>query len=182
MRKLRRAIKYLRSTQDKGTILQPDTHLSVLAYVDASYGVHTDYKSHTGTVIGIGKGPVYTKSSSQKLNTKSSAEAELVGLSDSCGQVIWTRTFLLEQGYSVGPATIYQDNTAAIALVKNGQSNSHRTRHIAIRYFFIKDRVDNTEIRVEYMNTHDMLADILTKPLQGELFRRLRDQLLNWYE
>jgi hypothetical protein len=105
-----------------------------------------------------------------------------VGLSDSVGQVIWTRNVLLEQGYQVAPATVYQDNQAAIALVKNGKSNSHRTRHIAIRYFFIKDRVDSKEIRIEYMRTGDMLADILTKPLQGDLFRRLRDMLLNWYD
>ena len=182
MRKLRRVIRYIRSTKDKGICIDAGKNLSILAYVDASYGVHADYKSHTGCVIGIGKGPVYAKSSGQKINTKSSAEAELVGLSDSVGQVVWTRNFLLEQGYEIGPATIYQDNTSAIALVKNGQSNSHRTRHIAIRYFFIKDRVNSGEIRIEYMRTGEMLADILTKPLQGELFRRLRDELLNWYD
>ena len=182
MRKLCRVIRYIRGTKDKGICLEADKYLSILAYVDASYGVHEDFKSHTGSVIGIGKGPIYAKSSGQKLNTKSSAEAELVGLSDSVGQVIWTRNFLLEQGYQVAPATVYQDNQAAIALVKNGKSNSHRTRHIAIRYFFIKDRVDSKEIRIEYMRTGDMLADILTKPLQGDLFRRLRDMLLNWYD
>ena len=182
MRKLQRVVRYIRATKEKGIVIEPDKNLSILAYVDASYGVHEDYKSHTGCVIGIGRGPVYAKSTGQKLNTKSSAEAELVGLSDSVGQVIWTRNFLLEQGYKLGPATVYQDNQSAIALVKNGKSNSHRTRHIAIRYFFIKDRVDSKEIRIEYMRTGEMLADILTKPLQGELFRRMRDELLNWYD
>jgi Reverse transcriptase (RNA-dependent DNA polymerase) len=182
MRKLQRAVRYIRETKDKGIVIEGDKNLSILAYVDASYGVHHDYKSHTGCVIGIGRGPVYAKSSGQKINTKSSSEAELVGLSDSVGQVIWTRNFLVGQGYNVGPATIYQDNQSAIALVKSGKSNSHRTRHIAIRYFFIKDRVESKEIRIEYMRTGEMLADILTKPLQGDLFRRLRDELLNWYE
>ena len=182
MKKLSRAVRYLRETSEKGIIIEADKNLSILGYVDASYGVHEDYKSHTGCVIGIGRGPIFAKSTSQKLNTKSSAEAELVGLSDSVGQVIWNRKFLLEQGYDLGPATMYQDNQSAIALVKNGKSNSHRTRHIAIRFFFIKDRVDSKEIKIEYMRTRDMLADILTKPLQGALFQRLRDELLNWYE
>jgi hypothetical protein len=181
-KKLVRTVQYLRKTRVKGIILNPGEFISVLAYVDASYGVHWDMKSHTGVVIGIGQGPVYAKSGTQKLNTKSSTEAELVGVSDSTGQVVWTRNFLLEQGYNMGPATIYQDNMSTIALIKNGRSNSERTRHIAIRFFFLADRVSSNEISIEYMPTGEMLADILTKPLQGELFRRLRDRLLNWYE
>lgn len=182
LRKLQRVVQYIRGTADKGIILESNHHLSVLAYVDSSFGVHEDFKSHTGCVIGIGLGPVYAKSNTQKLNTKSSTEAELVGLSDSTTQVIWTRTFLIEQGYSVDAATIYQDNMSTMALVKNGTSNSARTRHIAIRYFFVADRVKSGEIKVQYMPTGEMLADILTKPLQGQLFQRLRDQLLNWYD
>jgi len=181
-KKLERVLKYIRGTKDKGIVLEAGKCLSILAYIDSSYGVHMDMRSHTGCVIGLGLGPIYAKSSGQKINTKSSTEAELVGLSDSTGQVVWTRNFLLEQGYDVGPATIYQDNMSTIALVKNGSSNSARTRHIAIRYFFISDRVNSGEIKIEYMQTGDMLADILTKPLQGNLFYKLRDRLLNWYE
>ena len=164
-----------------GIVLESENTMAVSAFIDASYGVHSDMKSHTGCVIGIGGGPVYAKSSGQKLNTKSSTEAELVALSDSTSQVIWTRNFLEEQGYNMGPAVVYQDNMSTIALVKNGKSNSDRTRHIAIRFFFVSDRVLNKEISVEYMPTGDMLADILTKPLQGALFIKLRDKLLNWY-
>ena len=149
--------------------------------MDASHGIHEDFRGHTGSTISIGLGPIYSKSSSQKINTKSSAESELVGLSDSTGQIIWTRNFLIGQGYELGPATVFQDNQSSMALIKNGKSNSERTRHIAIRFFFISDRVNSNEIKLQYMETENMLADVLTKPLQGELFRRLRDQLLNWY-
>ena len=179
--KLKRAIQYLRKTCHMGMVLEGGETVSILAYVDASYGVHPDMKSHTGCVIGIGRGPVYSKSTGQKLNTKSSTKAELVALSDSTSQIIWTRNFLEEQGFKMGPATVYQDNMSTIALVKNGKSNSDRTRHIAIRFFFISDRITSKEINVEYMPTGEMLADILTKPLQGALFVKLRDKLLNWY-
>ena len=68
-----------------------------------------------------------------------------------------------------------------MALIKNGKSNSERTRHIAIRFFFVSDRVNSNEIKLEYLETENMIADVLTKPLQGELFKMLRDKLLNWY-
>lgn len=180
--KLERLLKYLNGTKTLGLALSADKDLSVLAYVDASYGVHWDAKSHTGALISLGKGAIYSKSSKQKLVSKSSTEAELIGLSDSFTQAIWTRDFLIEQGYKVGPATVYQDNKSTIALAEKGRSTSDRTRHIHIRYYFVKDRIDSGEVRIEYLQTDLMLADILTKPLQGELFRRLRDQLLNWDE
>ena len=130
--KLVRAIQYLRENSHMGIVLEGQRNISILAYVDASYGVHADLKSHTGCVIGIGRGPVYSKSTGQKLNTKISTEAELVVLSNSTSQIVWTRGFLEEQGYKMGPATVYQDNMSTIALVNNGESNSDRTRHIAI--------------------------------------------------
>ena len=181
MLKLNRLIQYLRGTKEKGIILEGINDFNVVSYVDASYGVHPDMKGHSGCVIGIGKGPIFAKSNTQKLNTKSSTECELVALSDSATQIIWTRNFLEEQGIIMKPAKIYQDNMSTIALVKNGKSNSDRTRHIAIRFFFIADRVASNELCIEYMPTEEMLADILTKPLQGTLFKKLRDKLLNWY-
>jgi hypothetical protein len=120
------------------------------------------------------------RSGKQKLVSKSSTEAELIGLSDSLTQGIWTRDFLIFQGYTMAPATVYQDNMSTIALAEKGRSTSDRTRHISIRYFFVKDRIDSGEVRIEYMPTASMLADVLTKPLQGELFRAMRKQLLNW--
>jgi hypothetical protein len=180
LRKLERLVRYVRGTKELGIVLEASKILGVYGCIDASYGVHNDMKSHSGCIIGIGKGPVYAKSGVQKLNTKSSSEAELVALSDHTNQVIWTRNFLLDQGYDVGASKVYQDNQSTIAMVKNGRSNSARTRHIAIRFYFVADRVASKEISVEYMRTGDMVADILTKPLQGQLFIRLRELLLNW--
>jgi ribosomal protein L24E len=177
--KLIRVYKYLNGTRDLGIVLQSINRLVVSAWIDASFGVHPEMKSHTGSVISLGKGPIYVKSSKQKLNSLASTESELIGLSDESRQVIWTRNFLLHQGYDIGPAVIKQDNQSTIALAQKGRSTSHRTRHIAIRYFFIKDRIDCGEIRLEYCPTDEMIADVLTKPLQGEAFRKLRSELMN---
>ncbi len=89
------------------------------------------------------------------------------------------RNFLIEIGYSLDAATVFQDNQSTMKLIERGRPASERTRHVAIRFFFIKDRVDSKEIKMEYCPTSDMVADILTKPLQGAQFYKLRDKLLN---
>jgi len=178
--KLERVLKYIKATKTLGIVLEADKFITVIAYVDAAYGVHDDYKSHTGATITLFKGPVYAKSSKQKLMTKSSTEAELVAISDVLSQIIGIKNFLEDQGYKMPPAKLFEDNMSTISLVKSGKSNSNRTRHIAIRFFFVSDRVNQNEIEIEYLPTGSMIADILTKPLQGNLFRMLRDQLLNW--
>jgi ribonuclease HI len=184
--------------------LEPVKHLTVYGWIDASFAVHEDMRSHTGALVGIGKGPFWAKSSVQKLNTTSSTEAELVAVSEAAGQLMWTREFILEQQYQVegdsdiiaeldsdiaglnavnntkSRAVVFQDNQSTIALLNRGEAASSRTRHIAIRYFYLKDKIGRDEIAVEYLPTERMIADILTKPLQGELFAILRNELLNW--
>ena len=177
--KLERLQKYLNGTKDLGIVLEASLPIGLTAYVDASYAVHHDCKSHTGIVLTLGKGPIFVKSVKQKLVTKSSTEAELVAVSDASTQIIWAREFLQSQGYEVGAAVIKEDNIATITLANKGVSTSERTRHIGVRYFFIKDRIDAKEIVMEHLSTRDMIADLLTKALQGELFRKLRELLLN---
>ena len=80
--------------------------MSITAYVDASFAVNPDMKSHTGVMITLGKGALYRRSSKQKLNTKSSTESELVALSDALPQVLWFQRFLCAQGYPELPAHI----------------------------------------------------------------------------
>jgi histone deacetylase 1/2 len=181
LNKLLRVLRYLNGTRDLGVILRPDPNGNTLsAFIDASYGVHEDGKSHTGMMISFGAGPLLVKSSKQKIVTKSSTEAELIALSDMCSPVIWSRDFLVAQGIDPPPATVYQDNMSTIALADRGGSNSDRTRHVKIRRFWMKDRVADGEINIVYKPTEDMIADILTKPLQGAKFTQLRQLLLNW--
>ena len=88
--------------------------------------------------------------------------------------------YLEEQNYDCKGTVLYQDNQSAILLEKNGrESSSKRTRHINIRYYFIKDTIKRKELTVEYCPTDDMLADFFTKPLQGEKFCKFRRRLMN---
>ena len=177
--KLDRVLRYLNKTRELGIKLSANRDdFRVITYVDASYGKHADCKSHTGLCISLGSGPIFARSSKQKIVTKSSSEAELVGCSDSVSQAIWTRYFLLAQGYPMGPVTVNQDNTSTMSLIDNGKPSSDRSRHINIRYFWIKDRIGAGEVKIVHLNTTEMLADILTKPLAKDQFEVIRGKLL----
>lgn len=180
--KLRRVLRYIAGTKDRGVILRPGKlGVCVRLYVDAAYGVHSDGKSHTGSCVVLGEsGAVHCRSSKQLIVTKSSTEAELVGMSDSANQGIYIRNFLIEQGYTMAPITLFQDNQSCMALIDRGRSGAERTRHIQIRYFWVKERVDLGEIRVEYLPSAEMYANVLTKPLQGAQFQREREGLTGW--
>jgi hypothetical protein len=114
---------------------------------------------------------MFLGTTSQKLNTTSSTEAELVAADDIIPQMLWTRQFLLAQGVEISHNVLHQDNKGAILLEENGiASSSLRTRHINIRYFFIKDRVTANELELQYCPTDQMIGDFFTKPLQGKKF------------
>jgi hypothetical protein len=148
-------------------------------WVDASYAVHGDMKSHTGGVVSFGRGAVMSKSSKQRLNTKSSTEAELVGASGYLPYPIWAKYFLEAQGYTLNENIFYQDNQSTIRFEKNGRKScGPKSRHIDIRYFFIQNRIDLASIDVQYCPTEQILADFFTKPLQGNIFRKFREVIL----
>ena len=146
-------------------------------HIDASYNVHMDSKGQSGCTISIGAGCVFVSSSKQKLNTKSSTESELVALSDFMSQVVWTKQYLTEQGYDL-PINVYEDNMSAITMIGLGRSTSSRTRHINARYYWVRNIIDSNNINLLHLQTTEMIADILTKPLQGTNFFKLRTMLL----
>ena len=111
----------------------------------------------------------------QKLNTRSSTEAELVGVDDGINLILWTKLFLEAQGLTIETNTVFQDNQSAILLEVNGKrSSSKRTRALNIRYFFITDQVEAGNVSIEYCPTQLMIADFFTKPLQGEAFLKFK--------
>ena len=91
--KLRRVLEYVKGTLDLEYTLGAEGMDKLQTWVDASYAVHPDMKSHTGGIMSFGTGGFVPKSSKQKLNTKSSTEAELVGASDYLPNTLWTKNF-----------------------------------------------------------------------------------------
>ena len=123
-------------------------------YVDALVAMHPNMCGHTGGGLTLGRGFPISASTKQKLNTRSSTENELVVVDDMMPIILWTRYFLLSQGYGIIEKLLLHDNKSAILLERNGKaSSSKRTRHINIRYFFVCDRVDMKEISVQWCPT-----------------------------
>ena len=99
---------------------------------------------------------------------------------DILPQILWTRNFLMSQGYPVQKNIVYQDNTSAMLLENNGRkSSTKRTKHIELRYFLVHDQIQQDKVLVQHCPTLNMRADFFTKPLQGMLFYRLRDLIMN---
>jgi hypothetical protein len=188
-RKLTRVIKYLRLTISIPLVLGWDGTGQLKWSVDASFAVHKDMRSHTGAVLTLGQGALMSMSLKQKINTKSSTEAELVGVDDAMNFVEWIQLFVEQQIKSINDdsilkkigcdVVIQQDNTSTIQLENNGQASStKRTRHINIRYFYITSKIKSGRMRVIYHPTKQMVSDYLTKPLQGSLFRTHRNSIM----
>ena len=125
--------------------------------------------------MSLGRGAPITISSKQKLNTRSSTDAELVGCDDVMSPLLWAKLFLEAQGIQIQENILYQDNKSCILLAENGKASSgKRTRALNIRYFFIHDQVNKGNLRIVYCPTKDMRADFFTKPLQGSAFHEHR--------
>ena len=87
------------------------------------------------------------------------------------------------QGWNSFQTIVYQDNKSAILLENNGKmSSSSRTKHINVRYYFIKDCIERKELQIEFCGTDDMCADFYTKALQGKKFKEFRKIILNLKE
>ncbi|CAJ1960266.1 unnamed protein product [Cylindrotheca closterium] len=117
--KLVRMMRYLHSTRKWHLTLSADNLHVMKWFVDASFAVHPDFKSHTGGVMTMGGGAMQALSKKQKLNSRSSTHAELIGVDDAITQVLWTRLFMEEQGYPIEKNILYQDNMSSILLEKN---------------------------------------------------------------
>ena len=179
-KKLCQFLRYLRASKHLSLTLEADDMTVIQWWVDASFATHPNCRSHTGATLSFGKGSAYSMSSKQKLNTRSSTEAELVSINDVLSMILWTRLFLEAQGYHMTDNVLHQDNESTIKLARNGRrSSSKQTQHIEVQYYFITDHIDRDRVQVSYCPTGDMLADYFSKPLQGSLFRKFRNLILN---
>jgi hypothetical protein len=149
-------------------------------YVDGSHNVHWDCKGQGGAVFTLGKGATSSYSRKVKSNTRSSIETELLTVDMCMPNMLWSLHYIQVQEYEAECVGLYQDNISTQLLIKNGKmSSGKKTKHIKAKFFLVKDRVDDGEIKVIDCPTEVMWADIMTKPLQGTAFRVMRAKLMN---
>ncbi|GKB26671.1 hypothetical protein Tco_0866072 [Tanacetum coccineum] len=155
-----------------------DFGFGLIAYADADHeGCNGDCKSKSGGIQFLGDKLVSWSSKKQDCIAMSSAEAEYVSLSACCAQVIWMRTQLLDYGFCFKKILIYCDSKSAIAISCNPVQHS-RTKHINIRYHFIKEHVEKDTIELFFVGTEYQLADLFTKALLKERFEFLVHKLV----
>ncbi len=179
LRKLCHLVEYLRSTHELPLILGADGTDVLSWYVDALFAVHPDMRGHTGGGMTMGTEFPLDKSTKHKLNTRSSMESEIVAVNNLIPQILWVRFFMKAQGFAVSDNILYQDNKSVMLLETNGQAlSSKRTRPIEIWYYYVADQVAKGDLRVVWCPTDEMIADFLTKPLQGKAFVKFFDLLM----
>ena len=179
--KLKRVLCVLYVMIDDVRIIGASLLTQILTWIDAAYAVHDNMRSHMGGLISLGVGIVHGKSAMEKINTKSSTEAELVGTSEYLPYNIWFLHFMRAQGYEIRSNTIFQDKKSAILMERNGRNScTGNSRHINVRYFWVKDKIDQGEVKIEYLPTHLMVADFFTKPFVGLLSKKLREYIMGW--
>ena len=137
-----------------------------------------DARSISGLVIMLNGGVVLAKSSTQKLVSTSTTEAEYVSMSDGTKQLMFVSNLAVALNIVQQlPIVMFEDNTSAIAIA-NGPVASSRTRHLHIRQHYIREQIAKGYVIVVYCPTEDMIADTFTKPLDRVKFVRFRDMLL----
>ncbi|KAJ9548588.1 hypothetical protein OSB04_021131 [Centaurea solstitialis] len=174
---VKRIFRYLKGTPNLGLWYSKDSGFDLTAYSDSDFaGCKIDRKSTTGGCHLLGGKLVSWTSKKQNSVSTSTAEAEYVAAGICCAQVLWLRNQLQDYDIQLSKIPIYCDNTSAIAIANNPVLHS-KTKHIEVRYHFIRDHVMNGDIELHFVPTEYQLADLFTKPLDVTRFNMLISEL-----
>ncbi|GKC77576.1 hypothetical protein Tco_1128350, partial [Tanacetum coccineum] len=174
---VKRVFRYLKGTINMGLWYPRDTGFNLTAFADADHAGCQDLrKSTSGCAQFLGENLVSWSSKKQNCIAISSTKAEYISLSGCCAQILWTRSQLTDYGFDYNKIPLYSDSKSAIALSCNTVQHS-RTKHIAVRYHFIKEQVENEVVELYFVKTDYQLADIFTKALARERFQFLINRL-----
>jgi hypothetical protein len=194
---VKKIIRYLQGTKDKGLIMTPSNDLSIDCYVDADfaglYGVEdpqdpVSVKSRTGYVLLLADCPLLWVSKMQTEVAVSTMEAEYVALSQSMKDLIPLRRMvttvcdaLLGKGKYVAKvfSKVFEDNNRALQLARS-PCITPRTKHYGIKYHFFQEYVEKGDVKLYKVETENQKADIFTKGLVLALFECIRKLLMGW--
>ena len=168
-----RVVGYLKGKKLHGHIMRRPRELQAVQYCDASYATDPVLRRSISGMIGTLGGMIVSWSSrTQKITTLSSTESEYIALGE-CGQELkFICMFLQEVGVGKIPGIIFEDNEGAIFLAKNSQVGM-RTKHIDVKYHFVRDLIQNKYLDIMYVRSEDNYADLMTKNVNRETHERL---------
>jgi hypothetical protein len=150
--------------------------LLLKGYVDAAFATDADCKSTGGYIFTLGSGPISWATNKQSIVALSSSEAEYIAVTPAGQECIWLSGILNSLSFPQGCVTIFEDNDAVLKLSKEPKINK-RTKHISVRYHWIREKIANGIFKLTYLNTKSQLADMMTKVPPGPQFHKLVQQM-----
>jgi hypothetical protein len=182
--KATRVAEYIYGCRDEHKMILAPKSLKIMSASDASYGEHADGKRHSGGVVGFESDTschfAYI-SGKQPVVAKSVGEAELIAENKVGDYVVWSCELLEELGYPQGCVPMYVDSTCSMQMLNQGTGSFKRAKHIKVRSFWMKDLIEEGKLKLIYVPTEELVADILTKPMSGGKFQYLLFKLI-WLE
>ena len=169
---LQRVLRYISGTLTRGLIFRRDSDEDITGYSDSDFaGLKDGRRSTGGYVFMLAGAPISHSSKLQPTVALSSCEAEYMALTEATKEALWCSRFLNELGFREAnlPILLRGDNQGAIALTENPEFH-RRTKHIEIKWHWIRDVVKEGKVKIEYIRTNEMVADGLTKPLPSKTF------------
>lgn len=169
---MKRILRYLKGTSNYALCYQ-GSDLRLVGYSDADLGGdEVERRSTSGYTFLLNNGAICWSSKKQTCIALHPMEAEFVACTSAVQEAIWLKRFIEHLGFgneSTNPVLVYCDNTAAIAYMKDPKYHS-KTKHIDIKYNFVRDYIAQKVVTVQHISTKNMVADPLTKPIAKELY------------
>ena len=175
---VKRIMRYLKGTDDFGLYYKRSEKFELNAYTDADWGGNIDDRKNTsGGALFLGKRLVTWTSRKKSCTSQSTAKAEYVAAAISCTNIVWIKHLLKGMKEEIiEPVTLYCDNTSAINISRNPVMHA-KTKHIAIKYHYVRELVEDKQVKMEYINSKVKIDDIFSKPLPKDSFEYLRGKL-----
>ena len=172
-------LKYLRRTKDI-FLAFGGSELKIEGHIDSSFQSESDdSKSMSRYVFTLNGGAISWKSSKQSTTADSTAEAEYIAASEAGKEAIWMRKFVSELGVVPSieePIVLYCDNNAAISQAKEPRSHKN-SKHVLRRFHLIREIIERGDVKIERVDTHNNIADPLTKTLSQIHFDRHKEKM-----
>ena len=137
----------------------------LVGYVDVDGSMNEDRKAISGFMFIVNRGAVSWSAKRQEIISLSTTESEYIAATYAAKEALWLRQIIFQLfGVTLEPTTLFCDNQSAIALSKEHQYHA-RTKHINVRFHFIRWIIEEGKLRLIYCPTNEMVADVLTKAL-----------------
>ncbi|MFZ7115272.1 MAG: reverse transcriptase domain-containing protein [Bacteroidota bacterium] len=184
IRRVKKVFAYLKGTKDYGLRFNRNETIKLRGYVDASHNRENDGKGQFGYAFSLDDDDACFYARSQKLKSVTpagSAETEFVGIYEAALEIVHLRYLLNELGFQQKePTVLYNDNQTAIGWVNNKESRTIAMKHINIKFQYTKELVKMNVLKVQYCETGELTADVLTKPCSKAIHKKLTKYLLNY--